>query len=48
MTEHSPSHFQQCTATDLASVTVTYNPTSPKTVGTAPFLVGSTTTVRLL
>jgi hypothetical protein len=36
---------QQCTATDLANVTVTYDPPSGGTVGTAPFLAPSTTTV---
>jgi hypothetical protein len=41
----SPLARQQCTATDLAPVTITYSPVSGGTAGTAPFLPGSTTTV---
>jgi hypothetical protein len=39
----SPS--QQCNATDLAPVTVTYSPPSGGTVGSGPFTVPSVTTV---
>jgi hypothetical protein len=40
-----PSARQQCSATDLAPVNITYSPPSGGTVGTAPFTVPSVTTV---
>jgi hypothetical protein len=39
--------MKQCSATDLATpVNITYSPLSGVEAGTAPFLAGTTTTVR--